>query len=112
MRKSIVAAAVVAAVAIAAGTQARNPAERNDALSAPQPAASLVVYVGAAEQTTIGFTTKAEYERTNAGCANDVELVSGPRVFDVRVDAASGKILSSQEDAADTGEEDHEDKLN
>lgn len=110
MRKSIVAAAVVAAIAIAAGTQAWSAVGRNDALSAPRPAVSLVAAVGVAERTTNGFATKAEYERTKAGWAYDVEVVSGARVLDVRVDAASGKILSSQEDAADTGKDDGEHK--
>jgi uncharacterized membrane protein YkoI len=39
------------------------------------------------------------------GWVYDVEVVTGTKVFDVRVDANKGTILSSAEDQADTADE-------
>jgi uncharacterized membrane protein YkoI len=98
-----------ATAAIATGAFAL-AGESNDALAAPRPSVSLAAAATAAEQHAGGYATQAEYEKTKAGWAYDVEVVSGARVLDVRVDAASGKVLSSQQDAADTDEEDGEDQ--
>lgn len=58
-----------------------------------------------------GLVTRAEYEQTKAGMAFDVEVVKGEKVFDVRVDAKTGAILSSASDKPDRNREqenDHE----
>lgn len=99
-----------AAAALATGAYALSGGEQNDALAAPRPAVSLVSAITAAEHAAGGYATKGEYENTKAGWAYDVEVVAGGKVFDVRVDAASGKVLSSQEDTADADQEDGEDQ--
>lgn len=98
-----------AAAVIATGAYALAGGEQNDALTNPRPAVSLVAAITAAEQAAGGYATKGEYENTKAGWAYDVEVVADTKVFDVRVDAASGKVLSSQEDAADADHEDGDD---
>lgn len=77
----------------------------NDALAVAKAPVSLVQAVTAAEQSLGGKASRAEYERDDKhqGYHYEVEVVNGARVYDVRVDAASGKVTSSVEDRADKG---------
>ncbi len=96
-----IAAAVLAVTAGAyAATNATGGAE-NDAMAINNAKVSMTQAVAAAEQHTSGKAVKAEYENTKAGWAWDVEVVNGAKVFDVRVDAANGTVLSSNEDKRD-----------
>ena len=72
-----------------------------EAASAPPAKITLVQAIAAAEQQANGKATRAEYEHTKAGWAYDVEIISGTKVFDVRVDADKGTVISSAEDKAD-----------
>lgn len=55
-----------------------------------------------AEQHVNGKSVKAEFDHSvRRGWIYDVEVVSGIKVFDVKVDAQSGKVLSSREDRDD-----------
>ena len=85
----------VCAVAYAAKTM------ENDALYITKAKVSMVQAVTAAEQHTKGRAVHAEYEQTKEGWAYDVEVVSGSKVFDVKVDAEKGTVISSVEDKAD-----------
>lgn len=78
-------------------------AASNDALNAPAAGISLSQAVTAAEQHVTGKATRAEYEqsRVRGQWVYDVEVVVGAKVYDVRVDATTGSVLSSTEDAAD-----------
>jgi len=58
-----------------------------------------------AEQHANGKASRAEIEKTKAGLAYDFEVVSGSKVFEVRVDADKGTILSSAEDKSDRDDE-------
>jgi uncharacterized membrane protein YkoI len=40
-------------------------------------------------------------EQSKAGLTYDVEVISGTKVFDVKVDADKGTVISSAEDKAD-----------
>jgi hypothetical protein len=51
--------------------------------------------------------SRAEYENSKQGWVYDVEVVSGAKVFDVRVDADKGTVISSAEDKADH-DDDHD----
>ena len=94
--------ASVGAVAFAAKTM------ENDAAAGPPAKVSLVQAIAAAEQHQAGGkATRAEYEKTRAGWVYDVEIVSGAKVFDVRVDADKGTVVSSAEDTADR-DDDHD----
>jgi uncharacterized membrane protein YkoI len=94
-----IAAAALAAVAGTAAYAAQTA--ENDALAAPAAKVSLSQAVAAAEQRVGGRVVRAEYEQVKAGWAYDVEVVSGAKVFDVRVDANRGVVLSAVDDKTD-----------
>lgn len=75
----------------------------NDALAVARAPVSLIQAVTAAEQSLGGKASRAEYEQDDKrqGYHYDIEVVNGAKVYDVRVDAASGKVISSVEDRAD-----------
>ena len=81
----------------------------NDAAALPATKISLSQAVAAAEQQANGQATRAELEHTRSGIVFDVEVVSGAKVFDVRVDADKGTVISSAEDQADH-DDDHDTK--
>lgn len=95
--------AVAAAIAIATtGTIAVAAQEKeNDALGVMNARISLVDAVNVAQQQASGRAARAEYEHSKQGWVYDVEVVSGRKVFDVRVDAAKGTVISSVEDKTD-----------
>jgi uncharacterized membrane protein YkoI len=94
--------ATVGAIALAAKTMA------NDELMAPIAKISLIQAIVTAEQQASGKATRAEYEQNKTGWAYDVEVISAGKVFDIRVDADKGTVISSVEDKADR--DDHRDK--
>jgi uncharacterized membrane protein YkoI len=73
----------------------------NDALSVTRAKVALPQAVAAAEQHANGKASRAEYENSTLGWVYDVEVVSGAKVFDVKVDAVKGTVISSTEDNAD-----------
>jgi uncharacterized membrane protein YkoI len=79
----------------------------NDALAISKAKISLNQAVTVAEQQTNGKAARAEYENTKQGWVYDVEVVSGTKVFDVRVDATKGTVIASAEDKVDH-DEDHD----
>ena len=100
--KIAIVTAALASVGVAAFA-AKNV--ETEAASAPATKISLVQAIAAAEQQANGRALRAEYEQTKAGWAYDVEVVSGAKVFDVRVDADKGTVISSAEDKADRDDE-------
>lgn len=78
-----------------------------DVLAIGSAKISLVQAIATAEQHVHGKASRAEYEHARQGARYEVEVVSGAKVFDVRIDAAQGTVLSSTEDHAD--HDDHED---
>ena len=100
------------ALAIAmAGTvaHAAKSTTENDAQAITQAKISLTQAIAVAEQHVNGQATHAEYERSKQGLIYEVEVVSGPKVFDVRIDAGKGTVISSAEDKADR-DDDHDEK--
>lgn len=100
--KIAIVTAALASVGVAAFA-AKNV--ETEAASAPAAKISLVQAIAAAEQQANGRALRAEYEQTKTGWAYDVEVVSGAKVFDVRVDADKGTVISSAEDKADRDDE-------
>ena len=94
-----VALAVVGTAAYAAKST------ENDALTIATAKIPLVQAVTTAEQHANGKATRAEYEQSRQGRVYDVEVVNGAKVFDVRVDADKGTVISSAEDTADRDDE-------
>ena len=80
----------------------------NDAAPVLKAGIPLSQAVQTAERQAGGKASRAEFERTDAGNTYDVEVVSGAKVFDVRIDADKGTVLSSNEDKADRDHDDHE----
>jgi uncharacterized membrane protein YkoI len=79
----------------------------NDALSITKAKISLAQAVAIAEQHANGKALHAEYENSRQGWVYDVEVVSGTKVFDVRVAADRAAVISSAEDKADR-DDDHD----
>jgi uncharacterized membrane protein YkoI len=98
---------LLCAVLAAAGSvaYAAQGATENDAMAITKAKIPLSQAVAAAEQRANGKAARAEYEHSKQGWVYDVEIVSGPKVFDVKVDADKGTVISSSEDKAD-----HDDK--
>jgi uncharacterized membrane protein YkoI len=102
---------LIAFAVAASGTAvyAANTVE-NDAMAIGKAKISLNQAITAAEQHTNGKAARAEFERSKQhGWVYDVEVVSGTKVLDVKVDADKGSIISSNEDKADR-DNDHDEK--
>jgi len=108
-KHAILGVVVVAVGAAGAMAYAENSEPAQDAVPISQAGVSMIQAIQAAEQHVSGRARRAEYENSKQGWVYEVEVVDGPRVFDVRVSAADGSVLSSAEDAPDReGREDHE----
>lgn len=92
---------LLAVTIAAAGSIAYATTMENDALAIAKAKVSLVQAVTTAEQHAGGKATHAEYENSKQGWVYDVEVVNGTKVFDVRVDADKGTVISSAEDKAE-----------
>lgn len=101
---SLLVAAIAAAGTVAYAAQG---GMENDALSITKANIPLTQAVTTAEQHVNGRASRAEYENSKQGWVYDVEVVSGAKVFDVRVDADKGTVISSAEDKADR-DDDHD----
>ena len=101
---SLLALATLSTVAIAAKSI------ENDAMTTNLGKAkiSLIQAVAAAEQHANGKAARAEFENSRQGWVYDVEVVGNTKVFDVRIDAEKGTVISSKEDKPDR--DDHHDK--
>lgn len=109
IRHTAIAALVLAMGSAGVVAYAARSGADNDALAVAQAKVSLVQAITAAEQHANGKASKAEFEHSKQGWVYDVEVVSGAKVFDVKVDANQGSVLASTEDRAD--HDDGHDKL-
>jgi uncharacterized membrane protein YkoI len=92
---------VLALLAIAlatTGTLAHAHPKELDAAALANSKISLVQAVTTAEQHVNGHASKAEFERSWRGAIYEVDVVSGDKVFEVKVDADQGTVLSSAEE--------------
>ncbi len=101
---SLLAVAIVAAGTVA---YAATGSMENDAVAVVKAKIPLVQAVTVAEQHANGKAARAEYEKSKQGWVYDVEVVSGSKVFDVKIDADKGTVISSAEDKADR-DDDHD----
>ncbi len=101
---------VVATAAAGTVAYAAQGGMENDAIAVTKAKTPLAQAVTTAEQHVNGKAARAEYENSKHGWVYDVEVVSGTKVFDVKVDADKGTVISSAEDKADhDGDNDKED---
>jgi Peptidase propeptide and YPEB domain len=99
---TIVTVALVSAGAMAFAT----PLAQAITVTVPPAKFSLTQAIAAAEQQFNGKATRAEYEKTKTGWTYDVEVINGTKVFDIRIDADKGTVISSLEAKAGRDEED------
>lgn len=101
----IVAAGVATAGGLAVAQQAGG--SENDAVADLAKARiTLSQAIAAAEAQASGRATKAELEGEHGAVVFNVEVVAADnKVFDVKVNAIDGQVLSSKQDRADRGEE-------
>lgn len=95
---SVLALAIAVASTVA---YAANSGMENDASAITKAKIPLTQAIAVAEQQASGKAARAEYENSRNGWVYDVEVVSGAKVFDVKVDADKGTIISSAEDKTD-----------
>lgn len=78
----------------------------NDAAGIDQAKISMTQAVTAAEQHASGKAARAEFEQAKGGAwVFNVEVVSGAKTFDVKVNADNGTVISSVEEKADADSE-------
>lgn len=101
---------MVAAIS-AAGTvaYAANGTMENDAMAITNAHTSLTQAIATAEQHLNGKAVHAEFENSKHGWIYEVEVVAGTKVFDVKIDADKGTVISSAEDKAERND-DHDKK--
>jgi uncharacterized membrane protein YkoI len=80
----------------------------SEALAVTQAKISLTQAVTTAEQYIKGKASRVEYEHSKKGWGYEVEVVSGDKVFEVKIDAETGVVVASKEDAKD--DDDHDKK--
>lgn len=73
----------------------------NDAMAAASAKISLTQAVGIAEKHVSGKASQAEFDQENQGHLYKVEVVGGGKVFDVKVNADTGAVISSTQDKDD-----------
>ena len=101
---SLLAVAIAAAGTVA---YAATGSMENDAMAVGKAKISLAQAVTTAEQHVNGKAARAEFENSKQGWVYDVEVASGTKVFDVKIDADKGTVISSAEDKADH-DDDHD----
>jgi len=99
-----------AAVLVSASALARTAAvSANHAVAVPYAAISLDAAVAAAEKYAHGNAIGADYEKQKDGqWVYEIEVRSGPKVFDVKIDAEKGTVIASTESKADADNRDDE----
>ncbi len=115
MNRKLTLATLIAAAGLATAgglaVAAQKTSAENDAVAElARTKITLTQAVAAAEQAHAGGkAAKAELNDENGAVVYEVEVVADNRqVFDVKVDAVSGKVLSSQADRMDAGKEDRD----
>ena len=103
---SLLALAIAATGAVA---YAAKGGFEKDAMAITKAKLSITQAITVAEQHAHGKAARAEYEDSKQGWVYDVEVVSGAKVFDVRIDANKGSVISSVEDKTDH-DDDHDKK--
>jgi uncharacterized membrane protein YkoI len=102
MSRSILMVCAAAVLCSASALARTAEVSTNDAVEVPYAAISLDAAIAAAEKHAHGSAVRADYEKQQDGqWAYDIEVRSGPKVFDVKVDAEKGTVIASTEDKAD-----------
>lgn len=103
LRKTQMAILVAVLATTGATAFAAKTAMENDVLDISKAHITLTQAIAAAEQHHPGGkASRAEFEHSKKnGLGYDIEIVSGAKTFDVKVDSQKGTVISSTEDSAD-----------
>lgn len=101
MKRQIYIAALATASLIGIGSAYAAKSIENDALSIATAKISLTQAIAAAEKHVGGTAARAEFEKDQGHWVFDIEVVTGHKVMDVKVDSSTGRILAASEDQAD-----------
>lgn len=101
MKRKICRAALVALSMTAVGSAYATKTIENDALAVEVAKIGLAQAVTSAEQHVGGKASRAEFEKYKGQWVFDVEVVSGKKVMEVKVDPTAGKVLAVTEDKND-----------
>ena len=104
MNRNQKASFAIIAVAAIAGTAYATTTIENDAQLAVHAKTSLGQAVAIAEQHAKGRAARAEIEQSDKGLVYEVEVVAGPKVFDIEIDATTGEVIKVSEDGNDSYE--------
>lgn len=107
-RNQIISASLIGVAALA-GTAFATTNVENDALAVTGAKVSLTQAVTIAEQHLKGRAASAEFEQSSGRLLYEVEVVAGPKVFEVEVDGMTGKVGKISEDSNDSDKEDGDD---
>ncbi|ODU99506.1 MAG: hypothetical protein ABT20_16785 [Rubrivivax sp. SCN 70-15] len=105
LKTSLAALAIVLGAGVGVTLAARAAGGENDAVATlAQAHVGLTQAVDIALAQTAGRATRAELGDENGHAIYEIEVVAANnQVFDMKVDAVAGKLLSSQADKADQG---------
>ncbi|OWF90393.1 hypothetical protein B4916_16245 [Yersinia intermedia] len=78
----------------------------NDVTAVEQAKISLTQAISTAESHVKGTAYKAKFKQSRLGAIYDVDVVQGNQVFDVKIDAVKGDVLSSVVDNAEHDSDD------
>ena len=104
---SLLALALAAAASMAYAAQSGIV---SDALGMSKAKITLTQAIATAEQHANGKALEAEYEHAISGAFYEVDVVSAGKVFEVKVDADKGSVLSSVEEKKEHDDEEHDQK--
>ncbi len=107
-RNQIISVSLVAVAAVA-GTAFATTNVENDAHAVIGAKVSLTQAVTIAEQHLKGRAASAEFEQSSGRLLYEIEVVAGPKVFEVEVDGMTGKVGKISEDSNDSDKEDGDD---
>ena len=107
----IIAAAVISGLTLTGATmvvQAKS-SSTNDALAVTTSSITLEQAIGIAQQAVVGTPAKAEFSSDDGTAVWEVEMIDqNQQVFDVEIDATSGKVLKQVADKSDHEDDDDE----
>lgn len=105
MKRKNYLAAIAVLSASAVGSAYASRSVENDAYAIESAKIGLAQAIRTAEQHVGGKASRAEFERHEGRGVVDVEVVSGQKVLEIKVDSTTGAILATSANHADRDDE-------
>lgn len=109
----IIAAAVISGLTLTGATMVAQAesTSTNDALEVTSSSVTLEQAIGIAQQAVPGTPAKAEFSKDDGTAVWEVEMINkNQQVFDIEIDARSGKVLKQVADKADHEDDEDDDE--